>query len=70
MSEKDGRRVLLQQWRFKCILLDQLYEKMRYQISHKIMEQQEKESLEGDFLLLIYLEQLALLQERELRVHS
>ena len=56
------------------ILMDHPCEEMRYQISHTLLEQQEKESLQGAFLqfeltvgkilVLLHLQQFAFIQER------
>ena len=68
MTEKEEGRFFIQQWRLECLLLDQFYEIMRYQISHKLLEEREKESLQGDFhqfelnelniMLFVHLEKL------------
>ena len=47
---KNRRSVFIQKQRFECLILDNPCEEMRYQIFHTLLEQEEKESLQGDFL--------------------
>ena len=47
---KNGRSVFLHKKRFECVLMDHPCEEVRYRGSHTLLDQQEKESLQGDFL--------------------